>query len=476
MNDNSIFFQSIDEVSVLIKNKELSPIDLVKKTLQRINELNPNINAFIGVLEEDVLKQATFLEDELSKGIYRGPLHGIPIAIKDIFETKGHVMTAGSKILANWIPNKDATVIKKLKDAGALIVGKNNMHEFSSGGTNENPHYGPTHNPWDLRKISGGSSGGSAAAVASGMSFAALGSDVGGSIRLPAAHCGIVGLKPTYGRVSRYGSWPFSFSADHIGTMGRTVKDAALLLQAVSGYDINDPTTSKRSVEVVPNDINEDLRGVVVGVCREYFFENLHPEMQQQIELAISKLEKLGARIQEISIPSIHAVPKHLLNMMRTEWYAVHKKFIKQYEQDYGEDLRGRFLAAADISAQEYLDAHKFRQVFLEEFKEKMQGIDVLVSPTLAMFPFDIGSMSIKEKEKIFGWFKTHIFNFTGYPALAMPCGFNSEGLPAGLQIMGKPFMEKELLTIATIYERSEPYYKKLSENQAYIKGALKQQ
>jgi len=474
MNNHGLFFQSIDEVSKLIKTKELSPVELAKSMLQRIHALEPNINAFIRVLDEDVLKQATLLEEELSKGIYRGPLHGVPIAIKDIFETKGQVTTAGSKILANWVPDKDATVIKKLKDAGALIIGKNNMHEFSSGGTNENPHYGATHNPWDLRKISGGSSGGSAAAVASGMSFAALGSDVGGSIRLPAAQCGIVGIKPTYGRVSRYGSWPFSFSADHIGTMGRTVKDAAILLQTVAGYDVHDPTTSKRAVEIVPTESREDLRGVVVGVCKEYFFENLHPEMQQQIEQAITNLEKLGAHIEEISIPSIHLVPKHLLNMMRTEWYAVHKPFVKQYAQDYGEDLRGRFAAAEGISAQEYLDAHKFRKGFIQQFNEKMQGIDILVSPTLAMFPFDIGSMTIKEKEKIFGWFKTHIFNFTGFPALSMPCGFNSEGLPVGLQIMGKPFMEKELLTIATIYERSEPHYKKLRENEAYMKDALK--
>lgn len=473
MNNHDLFFQSIDEVSKLIKNKDISPVELTKNTLTRIEMIEPNINAFIRIMEEGALKQATILEAELSKGIYRGPLHGIPISIKDIFETKGYATTAGSKILSDWIPDKDATVIQKLKEAGAIIIGKNNMHEFSSGGTNENPHYGATHNPWDLRKISGGSSGGSAASVATGMSFGALGSDVGGSIRLPAANCGIVGLKPTYGRVSRYGSWPFSFSADHIGTMGRTVKDAALMLQAVAGYDLMDQTSSKRAVDVVPTDLPDNLKGIVVGICREYFFENLHPEMKTHIELAISKLEQLGACIKEISIPSIVDVPQHLLNMMRTEWYGVHKPFIKQYKEFYGEDLQGRFSAAEGISAQEYLNAHKFRKDFLQEFKEKMEGIDVLVSPTMAMFPFDIGSMTIMEKEKIFGWFKTHIFNFTGYPALSMPCGFNTEGLPVGLQIMGKPFMEKKLLEIAMIYEQSESYYKELGINQAYIKEPM---
>ncbi|ATY85896.1 Asp-tRNA(Asn)/Glu-tRNA(Gln) amidotransferase GatCAB subunit A [Kyrpidia spormannii] len=458
----------IDGLATLIRLRELSPVEVTETVLGRIAELDPVLNVFIAVTAESALAAARRLEAELRSGKYRGPLHGVPIALKDIFTVKGEVITAGSKILAEWRADEDATVVKRLKEAGAVLVGRTNLHEFAMGATTENPHYGPTRNPWDPRRIPGGSSGGSAAAVAAGMGYGALGTDTGGSIRLPAALCGIVGLKPTYGRVSRKGLLPLSWSLDHVGPMTRTVKDAAYLLEVLAGADDGDPSCSRRPVEpygaLVEPMGDRPLKGVRLGVVREYFFEDLDDEIRRAVDRALAVSEDLGAEIVEVTVPWIDEAAVAQRAISQVEGFAVHERWFRSQPELYGEDVRIRLEIGEKIPGYQYVQAQRIRRMFQKAFLKVFDRCDAVVAPTNARPPCGIGEVGPEETvNNIFRLGRTPLFNLLGFPVLSVPCGKTSEGLPVGLQWVGRPFGEASLLGFAHAYEQATPWHREFA-------------
>lgn len=472
---NELFFSDIASLSQLIQTKKLSPVEITDGTLKRIEQIDPTVNAFIKVLAEDARKQAVKLEQEVMDGQVRGPLHGVPIAIKDILETKGHETTAGSRVFESWIPDRDATVVDKLKDAGAIIIGKANLHEFAMGATTENPHYGVCRNPWDLERVPGGSSGGSAVAVATGMCYGAIGTDTAGSIRLPAAICGITGLKPTYGRVSRNGCLPFSWSLDHIGPMTRTVKDAAIMLEAISGYDPLDSSSSSLPIDIQWERGLPDLRGIKLAVVREHFFEDLDSELKVVIEQAITDIQAQGAEIIEIQFEGLSDALQALKLIAQSEVLAFHEPILKKHQHLYGEDLQYRFNFGQSISAVQYLSAQRIRSKFIEEVKKKLSGFDALLAPANAKRPFPIGTVPPDQAiSNMFNLGRTPFGNIVGFPAMTIPCGFMPGNLPVGLQIIGKPFEEHRILQIADVYERSHHWVAKLAQNEAYLTNPIR--
>lgn len=457
----------IDSLSRMIRAREISPVTVTEMVLRRISEVNPVLNAFICVTAESALEQARERESEVLKGEYRGPLHGIPVAIKDIFATKGQVTTAGSRILGDWIPDYDATVVTRLKESGAILIGKTNLHEFAMGATTENPHYGPCRNPWDPRRISGGSSGGSAVAVATGMAYAALGTDTAGSIRLPSALCGVVGLKPTYGRVSRHGVLPLSWSLDHVGPITRTVKDAAYLLEALAGPDLNDPSCSWLDSEPYPSLLKpmkgRPLEGLRIGIIRKYFFEDIDSEIIHTVSREIATMAELGAKVIEVSVPLLEEAAVAQRAISQVEGYAYHELYFRRNPQLYGEDVQFRLNIGHSIPGYQYVNAHRVRRMFQASFLRVFRDCDVVVSPTNAKSPFLVGEVRPEETvNNMFALGKTALCNLLGFPALSLPCGLTPEGLPIGLQWIGRPFGEAALLTAAYAYEQSTSWNKHL--------------
>ena len=469
---NELLFETIEIVGTAIKNKQLSPVELTKITLKQIYEHEPKLHAFITVMEEEALAQAKQLETEMMNNHDRGPLHGIPIAVKDILQTKGVKTTGGSKIFESWIPDDDATAVQKLREAGAIIIGKSNLHEFAMGATTENPHYGSTKNPWNIKKIPGGSSGGSAVATVAGMAFGAVGSDTAGSIRLPAAFCGTVGFKPTYGLVSRSGCLPFSWSLDHVGPMTRTVEDAAIMLEVMKGHDPKDRVSVKRDDPVFFEESLRDLKGVRLGFYEPYMFAGIDTDVKQVIDRAFSQLESLGAEIIPIVLPGIDKALDALKAIAQSEVVSVHETLLKKYGHLYGDDLKYRFEFGSEVSATAYLRAQRRRDQFVRETIKQMkeQGIDALVGPTNVQPPFEIGTMVPSMAiSNMFTLGKTPLANILGFPALSVPCGFTSENLPVGLQLIGKPFSDKRVLQIGDCYEKSVHWVAALKNNHNYF-------
>lgn len=468
---NDILFEKIETVATLIKNKEISPVELTQLTINQIYETEPRLNAFITVLEEEAIAQAKQLEREMEKNQIRGPLHGIPIAVKDILQTKGVQTTGGSKIFEGWIPDEDATSVRKLREAGAIIIGKANLHEFAMGATTENPHYGSTKNPWNPTRIPGGSSGGSAVATATGMAFAAVGTDTAGSIRLPAAMCGTVGFKPTYGLVSRAGCLPFSWSLDHVGPMTRTVKDAAIMLEVLKGYDPKDCSTVTRKDSVIKQPL-KDLKGVKLGFYEPYMFAGIDNGVKAVVEKAFQQLEVLGAEIMPIDLSGIEQALDALRAIAQAEVVTFHKPLLNKYGQLYGEDLKYRFEFGSDVSATTYIQAQRRRNLFVSETLKQMVGIDALIGPTNVQPPFEIGTMVPKMAiSNMFTLGKTPLANILGFPALSVACGFTAENLPVGLQIIGKPFADHKVLQIGDCYEQTSHWVKALKNKFQPCKG-----
>jgi aspartyl-tRNA(Asn)/glutamyl-tRNA(Gln) amidotransferase subunit A len=457
--------QSIKELAPLIRNKEISPVELVEACLQRIEETEPSINAFITVLADKAMEDAVTAEQEIMKGNYKGVLHGIPYSAKDLFTTNGIKTTAGSKILADYVPDYDSTAVKRLSEAGAILVGKNNMHEFAFGGTNENEHYGPTRNPWNLDLIPGGSSGGSGATVAASSSIFSLGTDTGGSIRMPAALCGVVGIKASYGRVSRHGVLPLSSSLDHAGPMTKSAWDAAAVLSVIAGYD---PLDAACSANEVPNylaaleDVGRPpLKGKTLGICKEYYFENLDPEIEKAVLEAVNLLTELGAKVVEVSVPSLPEVVRLQGLITTAEAYAYHSAYLKDRYEEYGTNIRARLEMGQYIPAWAYVEAQRLRQQYKKEWAGVYEKIDLLVAPTTAIPAFPIGKETITFGGKevnprdlaILG--RTSPGNFNGYPSISVPCGFTAGGLPIGLQIQGAAFDETLVFQAAYAYEQA---------------------
>ena len=454
----------IYQLAPLLQKKETSPVELFDAAVERIHQLQPKLNSFITITEEEGRKAATEAESEIRKGQYRVPLHGIPISIKDLFATRGVRTTAGSKVLAKWIPDFDATAVARLHQAGMVLVGKTNMHEFAYGVTNDNPHYGPARNPWDPTRVPGGSSGGSAAAVASSECTASLGSDSGGSIRTPASVCGVVGLKPTYGRVSRYGAIPLAWSLDHVGPLTKSVEDAAIMLAAIAGPDPNDPSASSRPLPDYRKEMRGSIRGLRLGVPRRYFFEHVDPEIQKLVSEAIRQLESMGTTTVEVDIPDLESCSAMEAHITLAEATSYHEPYLKKQADDYSPGVRTNLEAGRYLLATDYVTSQRARTLLQRNFNEAFNRADVIVSPTLPAFSPPVGEVWVQSgdlRENVIDAFlRFNIpYDLTGFPAISIPCGLSSTGLPIGLQIAGRAFDETTVLRVANAYEQSTEWH-----------------
>lgn len=464
--DTDLAFASIGEIARLFRKRRLSPVELTKLILARIEQLNPRLNAYITVTGDLALTQAKKAEAELfaphGRKSYRdrGPLHGIPISLKDNIYTAGIRTTAGSKILKDFIPSEDAVVVRQLKNAGAVILGKTNMHEFAYGVTSNNPHYGPVHNPWDIKRIPGGSSGGSAAAVAAGLCYGSIGSDTGGSIRIPASLCGIVGLKPTLRRVSVGGVIPLSPLLDCVGPLARTVRDAALLIE---------PIFPRVKGEPRPRALEKSFakpHQFTLGVPSQFFLEVVSPDVHAVFDEALRILKKQRARFKEISLPLLNETEDAGNQIAWAEATHYHQQagWFPSRAADYGDDVRSRLEMGTKVSATLYLSALDLRQNFIQQFHMTLQdaGVHALVVPTTPITAPLIGQEDIRLGDKDHSTRALLLranrpTNLAGSPAISVPCGFTPAGLPVGLQLVGASTHERLLLQIAQVFERAHP-------------------
>ncbi len=457
---------SLTDLARLIATKEASPVEVVRAHLERVTALDGTLKSFITVCAETALDAARQAEGELVAGRARGPLHGVPIGLKDLYNTAGVRTTGGSRILADAVPAEDATVVARLKAAGAIVLGKLNMHEFAYGPEGLNDHYGHARNPWDASatRIAGGSSSGSGVAVAAGLLPAALGSDTGGSIRIPASLCGITGLKPTYGRASRAGVLPLSWSLDHVGPMTRTAADCALMLGPMAGYDPADPTTSVLPVPDYCHALTGDVKGLRVGVLRRFFLEAAGPEVRQAVERAAKTLESLGAVVDEVELPSVADVAAASFAIVGAEALAYHAEWLRTRPADYQPDVGQRLRMGAFITGLQYVRGQQARALVGAEVDGALARRDVLLAPTTPLAatvlgetettlgdgPADVRAALIR---------LTRPFNFSGHPACSLPCGFTAAGLPIGLQLVGRPFDEATVLRTADAYQRATDWH-----------------
>jgi len=443
------------EAGNMVRRKSVSPVELTQACLARIERLNPVLNAFITVTADQALEQAKEAEKEIAKGKWKGPLHGVPIGLKDLLDTAGVRTTAASGVFEHRVPEQDAEVVRRLKTAGAVLIGKLNMHEFAYGGTSTVSFFGPVHNPWNPDYITGGSSGGSAAAVAAGLCYAAIGSDTGGSIREPSSYCGITGLKPTYGRVSTRGAVPLSWSLDHLGPMTHTVMDAAILLQAIAGYDPEEIT----SIDIpVPDYVAGTARNGPMprlGILRKNFFSSLHPDVEAAVNQAISVLAKFSAGVREVE-PL--AVDRAAGVVLRTEAYAYHLPYVTKTPELYQPDTLRRVRAGEAVTAADYLAGRRALETARRNVRTMFTDVDLLITPTSPVPPGQIGKPDPQENARLRN---TSPFDTYGLPAISIPCGFTKEGLPIGLQIAGPPWAEIPVLELARMYESATDWHKR---------------
>jgi aspartyl-tRNA(Asn)/glutamyl-tRNA(Gln) amidotransferase subunit A len=468
--EESLAFATVEELAALLAKRRISPVEITELFLRRIERQNPSLNAFLTVTAEPALAAARRAEKQFLRrsGSRRenSPLLGIPISLKDNIWTRGVRSTAGSKILRDFVPAEDSTAARKLARAGAVLVGKTNLNEFAYGITGGNAHYGPVHNPWALDRISGGSSAGSAVAIAAGLCAASIGTDTGGSIRVPSAFCGTVGLKPTFGRVSVFGTMPLSPSLDHVGPIARCVADAAILLGLIAGRDPLDPTSSPRPVENFHGALGgKPLRKFRLGRPREHYWEKLDPEVRRATEAAVRDMEKRGAVVHEVSLPHLKESLDAATEISLAEALHVHEAagYFPARAAEYGEEVRQRIDAGAKVPAHRYLAGFDVRKRLLAEFDAAFQNVDAIVAPTVPVPAPLIGAESVQIDGEQFAVRPAIVghcrpANFTGLPAISIPCGFTREGLPVGLQLIGRAFDEATLLRIAFSYERANDW------------------
>lgn len=492
MASQEITRMAMGQLAALVAKGKVSPVELTEAYLARIEKLNPKLNAYLTVLAEAARAEARAAEAEIRKKKYRGPLHGIPIALKDNICTKGVRTTAGSKVLADFVPPEDATVVERLRAAGAIVLGKTGMHEFAYGVTCDNPFYGPVRNPWDTTRIPGGSSGGSAAAIAAGMCAAALGSDTGGSIRIPAALCGVVGLKPTFGRVSCHGVIALCPSLDHTGPLARTVGDAALLLEALAGPDQRDATTlgqprlakglaisgqgrekqgrGARGKGSGKSKSRGEAAGIKLGWPKHYYFERVHEEVRAALEAAAKVYQSLGAEIIEVTLPHLRDpdVPRSLIALPEARAYHERMGWYPARAADYSEESRKRLEAGAEVKAVDYVRAWETKREFLADYAAAFAQVDAILAPTVPAAAPVIGAASVRvggvsaahpagddENVRSAMLRLNRPANLTGLPAISVPCGFTRGGLPMGMQLIAAAWKEAELLRIARVYEQA---------------------
>ena len=465
MADAEILKLTISELAPKIRSKEVSPVEVTEAALAEADRLQPALNSFITVLYDQARSQAKEQEAALAKGDYRGPLQGIPIGLKDNIATGGIRTTVGSKVLADHVPEEDAHVVSLCKQAGAIILGKENLEEFAAGVTSNNPHYGAVHNPWALGHVPGGSSGGGGANVAACVTFASLGTDLGGSVRLPGTFCGVVGLKQTYGRVSQRGLLVTSFNGDHIGPLTRSVMDSALVLQAIAGYDPLEPSTVPVPVPDFSASIKDGLKGLKVGIPTNFYLDQVDSEVEAAVRQAIGALEEMGAEPREVAIPSLkYAGALRIPGLV--DGLVTHEPYIKMGRQDYGPDTLYRRLAGQFVLGCDYAKALKVERIIKEEHARILQDVDFLVTPTSPVAAPRIGQTYISlggAEHRVRGPGQSLVSrntqpgNATGLPAITVPCGFTKTGLPIGLQLMGRPFEEGLLFRVAHAYEAVSP-------------------
>lgn len=444
----------------LVRRRVVSPVELTRACLARIEAVDSRLNAFITVTTDEALGAARQAESAIAAGRYLGPLHGIPVALKDIFGLAGVRMTAASRILDENVSAEDAEAAARLKAAGAVIIGKLNMHEFAFGATGINPHYGPARNPWDTERVTGGSSSGAGAAVAAGECPAALGTDTGGSIRIPASLCGVVGLKPTYGRVSRRGVLPLSWSLDHVGPLTRTVEDAAIVLQAIAGRDEDDASSSPEPVPDYRSALRDGLRGLRIGVPSHFFFDTLEPGVDEAVRRAIAEMEGLGAVLVEVSLPYMDEIPGAVMAVMMPEALAYHQKWMAERPQDYGDDVRYRLELGATYLAVHYVQAQRLRELAVQAWRDHVfDKVDLVVTPTTQCAATPIAQGDLQTTLSLIRL--TNPINLLGLPAISLPCGFSSQGLPVGLQLIGRWLDEATVLRAAYAYEQATEWHKR---------------
>jgi aspartyl-tRNA(Asn)/glutamyl-tRNA(Gln) amidotransferase subunit A len=429
----------------MVQSKGISPTELTEACLRKIHSLNPAINAFITVMENEALTQARVLEAELAQGKWRGPLHGIPIALKDLIDTAGIRTTAASAVFADRIPSKDAEVVRRLKQAGAIVLGKLNMHEFAYGGTSDVTHFGPVRNPWNTDYSPGGSSGGSGAAVAARMCFGAVGTDTAASIRTPASCCGIVGMKPTYGRVSTCGVIPLSWSLDHVGPMCRTVEDTALMLEAMAGYDPADPTTVDAPVPSYRENLAQSPAKLRLGFPRKTFWEELDGEVERATYEGLRVINSLCGGLTEMQLPAVDN-----LTIAEAEAYAFHEPYLAKSAHLYSTPIRERLLAGSKVSSAAYISARREMDRWRREIHRIFEDIDLIVTPTMPVRPVKVGTISDLKLIR-----NTSPFDVFGLPTISIPCGFSDAGLPIGLQITGRHLDETTVFQAAHAYEQA---------------------
>jgi aspartyl-tRNA(Asn)/glutamyl-tRNA(Gln) amidotransferase subunit A len=459
---NDLFYLAITEAAAGLRRKDFSPAELTKACLARIEAIDGKLHSFINLKADLALRQAEQAARELYSGHDRGPLHGIPIALKDLYITKGMRTTCHSAVLENWTPDHEATAVAKLQEAGTILLGKLGMHEFAFGGPSVDAPFPAVRNPWNTAHIPGGSSSGSGAALAGGLCYGALGSDTGGSIRTPSSHCGIVGIKPTYGRVSRFGVVPLSWSLDHAGPMARSVEDCAILLQAIAGYDAKDPASANLAAPDFRADLRDGIKGLRVGVPRAHWFDEnkgTDPETEAVFDNALKTLESLGAVIVKIDGKAFSIARKANQTILVCEAYAYHEKTLQVTPMKFGSSVRRRMLEGAFLSAADYITAQRVRSVLNEQIRANFSRVDVFAVPGAARPPEAFETMDPNEQNLRPNF--TNPFNLTGLPAISVPCGFTSGNLPVGLQIAARPFEEATCFCVAYAYEQATEWHKR---------------
>jgi aspartyl-tRNA(Asn)/glutamyl-tRNA(Gln) amidotransferase subunit A len=464
---------TIAEVAHLIKRKQVSPLELTKLYLGRIKKLDSTLNAYLAIAEEDALTAAKEAEQEIHKGKYRGPLHGVPFSIKDNIATRGLTTTAGSKILSDWVPDFDATVVERLKTAGAVILGKTNMHEWAKGSNSINPFYGTPLNPWDTTRIPGGSSSGSAVAVAARLCLASIGTDSAGSVRNPASLCGTVGLKPTFGRISSFGGVPGTggYTVNHFGIITRTVKDCALVLNKIAGHDPKDPLSSEEPVRDYTKSLETSVKGTKIGIIKGYFEQSLVDDVRVAFDEALRTLKALGMSIEEINIPHMHLVPAAQAASTRPEANSDHDYYLRTRPRDYSPGLLYGLIAGLLTPAPVYVTAQRVRRLICQEFDAAFESVQVILAPTIfstaptideckrGYIEADGKRINLQDRAGNFLTRYTIPFNVTGLPDISICCGFSSSGLPIGMQIVAPSFREDMVFQVADAYERATEWH-----------------
>lgn len=450
-------FETIRQMAAALRAGKVSAVELAQRSISAAGQLQAILNAFVTITPETALAQASRADEELRSGLDRGPLQGIPVAHKDLFYTKGIRTTSGSKIYADFVPGYDATVVQKLADAGMVLIGKTGLHECAYGITSSNPHFGTVRNPWDTDRIPGGSSGGSGAAVAAGVVPVATGTDTGGSIRIPASFCGIVGLKPTFGRVSKFGVFDLAYTLDHMGPMTRNVRDAALCLEAMAGHDPQDPYTSARPTEEYVPPAGIDLKGVRIGVPMSFFFERIDPEVDAAVRRICSLAESLGALVEPVVLPDMAALTAAALTVQLPEAANVHEPH-KAREADYGRDVWANLERGRGVSTFDYIRAQHAVRRCRSEFAAATADFDCLIVPTTPTPAPKIGQTTIEiggsaTDTRMATTSLVRGFNALGRPALALPCGLTASGLPVSCQIVGHPWEEAMVLRVGAALE-----------------------